>query len=1712
MLMSEASSPASTGPAGGLFEGQVGAHYLLSLLVGGEPRGLRGTTLEKVACQRAGEGRFLDDVILHATDGDGHEAVLEIQVKRGVSFAPSDPLFRSIVGQIVKTSERPAFWTRRYELAIAISRTSHKIDGAYQDLLRWARQIGDAATFMNQVNRPGVGNKDMRSFVDTFRGHLRDFGAADDDEAIWRQLRRLQILVFDFSAEGSASEALAREWARQALHPDDVARAGALWTTLTGLALEIAAAAGDRGRQDLFNDLKNRSFRLAGDLRYATARKALADASRHALADIGSHVGGISLSRDAGVAAVRAALDAGRYVEIRGDSGVGKSALLKKLAEQIAAEGQIIILSPSRTIPKGWLAMKAALGFDGTARELLAEIAAAGGATLFVDSLDFYGEGERVTVIDLVREAATIPGFSVVATARRDFGMSAPNWLADAAISQLGPAETVMIDDLAETEVEELREASPELAALLADDHPARALTRNLFRLARLVNRPSKDALPRTEVEMARQWWESADGEYNDGRRDRSRVLRTVAEQALACAERLDVRDQPAMAVNALLATGCLRDLGDDRVAFRHDVLRDWAVANLLFSDSALYASLPLRQPAPASLLRGVELAARMAIELAADARQWHSVLLSVSPEGANGSWRRTVLLALVRSEIGLELLGRASSDLLDNGGQLLRELIRTVQAVEVEPASRRFVAAGVDAKLVPAGLNLPIGPVWFRLIEWTASVGMRLPAAAIPEVVELYRLWSMGFVGQDPVTPILLRWVHYWLKEIEAARNVEDVRERPRPFNGELTSQQLATLEADLRTVFLGFCHRTPDLAAQYVQSLKGRRRRDLALKELLKFSGSLAQGAPRELAELTAEVLINATKEEERSGPFREAFGFANLDFVPASPAQGPFLDLLVHAPEHGLKLIRQLLDHAIEFKSGGRDFGSNAIRISLLDGSEMVFPWLQSYNWSRDVGAAPAIVTSALMALEAWAHVQIEAGQPFERVLADVIGAPQAPAACLLVVVDILISHWPKSRDVAIPFTACPELLCLDQERSISDGMEIPDFMGLKAVQKEPTGIATNDSLKARASRRFTLHHLLGLYALQGSDGNREEVTELLRRAALRLGPPDDQSTLGDPRFMVVHALNLVDPNNWREVPVETKEGIRPAIQYLSPPAEEAHLKPLQDASRERQMNGAMRMRISAALDNPQQSSWGFADAALDWAQKVGPIAAGEDDTQERMRLEAIVTAGLIAARDGTDELITKHQDWIRGTFAQALKGEEDGVHRVRAGLRYNPIAIAFAGMVLLLKRRSDAEDMRRILEAAGDTNPAAAHGFRATARLTAEIDEKLPCSILRCAFSACIEPRRRAWNDPEDNYKSLLAEHRQRVDRVIDSEMAWLRGDGKEPDWPTFPTEAVRSRRRHRLTLDETEPVEEAAVPDSYADRQAAALWLGAAEDMFDAAKRPWLRALAVAYASWTYRANGAGLDRNDDVEHPPREWNSTYFKLLASCIPGLDAEQIESTVLASIKNLPDEAFFGVTVDFLRNLDLVVFDNVGVQDRQAVQIRSALAQRLMKSYGWVRHSRERSPRIETHLGPAVAVLFFNDYGHFEPAKCYLLAKGIDRLPPFLPVLTELAEGGSFLFVALVFLNLIEKSPRPAHLPLINAAAKAWLTSYGDDAAFWVESDIGRRLCAVMQAIFDADAHAFDAGPALRSDIDILLAALVRLGIAEAYRFEESLRRAV
>jgi hypothetical protein len=145
---------------------------------------------------------------------------------------------------------------------------------------------------------------------------------------------------------------------------------------------------------------------------------------------------------------------------------------------------------------------------------------------------------------------------------------------------------------------------------------------------------------------------------------------------------------------------------------------------------------------------------------------------------------------------------------------------------------------------------------------------------------------------------------------------------------------------------------------------------------------------------------------------------------------------------------------------------------------------------------------------MALEAWAHKRVEEGDPIEAVVAQIVGDPAMSSAALLVAVDVVLSHGPLAIAAVIPFVACPELLCMDRLRPTHDNVEIPDFFGLKALQREPVGPATLDSLKARNSRKISLYDVLCRMTFGPSD-TVEKARALLMRAVTRLGSPDEKS---------------------------------------------------------------------------------------------------------------------------------------------------------------------------------------------------------------------------------------------------------------------------------------------------------------------------------------------------------------------------------------------------------------------------------------------------------------------------------------------------------------------------------------------------------------------------------------------------------------------------
>ena len=1706
-MAKQVASPAATGPGGEHFEAKVGAFYLLAMLLDAEPRGLPGAHIERIQLQGAGDGFPLDDVIVHAITSGGAAAELEIQAKRKIAFSPTDDVFRGAVEQIAEVLRAGRLSdSDPHAVAIATAQSSRQIDGPYQEVLLWARHSESPDAFFRSLNRPGASNEHMRTFVTTLRAHLAHFRASSDDAAVWTVLRRLQILVFDFSAEQGQTESLVRDRCAQALEPSEREKAGSLWSALTDIAQEVAEAGGDISASRLRVILTDtHGLRLAGLRQTRAARAALSEASQNALQDIRDHVGAASLSRRTRLDAINAALDAGRYVEILGDAGLGKSGVLRALAEQIAMGSNIIVLSPTRTIPRGWVAMRQAIGFEGSAKDLLSEIAASGGATLFLDSVDFFGDAERATASDLVRAGAGVPGFNVVVTARRSFGSEEPNWLPSDAIDVLGRS-TVLIDELTDAELVELRSAAPELVPLLATGHPAREVVRNLFRLDRLVRQPGGDPVPHTEAEMAKLWWKTGDGPSGDQARDRTRILREFAESSFSGeSSPFDTTAFAVTPLGQLLRSGTLRDLGGERMIFRHDVFRDWAVANLLREDGTKVEALPLAQLAPASLTRGIELAARFAIEGSPDDEPWKALLDRLSRPEVHSSWRRAVVIALVRSELSIEVLGRAKQQLLKDSGLLLRELVRTLMALEVAPAGR--LLAGTVSPLPDeiAGLSIPTGPTWRRLVVWIFGLEDHLPANIIPDVAELYTNYAAATWLFDPLARDLTAQIHAWLMEMERDE-VDEAPGRTRLFGGGLDYDKRRSLHDYLRSSFIALSPLQPVLAGQYLCFLLDNRRRSHgSAEQVVKTPGSLAQAAPKALAELTAAVLINEEKPDRRGfGNFgrQEAFTYADHEFMLPSPARGPFLDLLIHSPRDGLALIRRIVLHACTYGRDTSQQDSNAVVVKL-DSGPRRFPYPGSYYWSRDAQGQYG-VTSALMALEAWGHHRIDSGESVEAVIGDVLGDEEVPAAYLLVVVDLVLSHWPKSRKAGIPFVGTPELLSWDRSRQVHERIGL-DLGGVG--EKEPRALASRESLRKRASRQHLLEHVLPIYLFHDPQADCDALRARLKQSVARLGPYDSESSFADPRFMAVYALNQLDRGNYRQRQIRNEDGNEQTyFEYVSPETETHHLAPMQETANAQMAGINLRAQVAMALESPEKSSADLIARSIAFAREID--ASGE--VQPDFDNSVLMSAALVM-RDGDASLRQEHGAWAQGLFRPAIGRAEDPVHRHRSGLRFNPAGIAAVGMTAVVRHGGGLAAARPLLELAVRGDPAFAHGLGADVGALIAIDPRLPTSLLRCAFAGNIRPHLRRYDAAaagEDEVR--LREFERFQGDAVDAEWRWLRGERDEPEWPTFPEARVAVRERRFIGGAPREARKKSASPKRfYVDHQAAAIWLSMFMGNGLVAPK-WLRPIAAHYRDWTSKLNGADLDRSDELSNRPTEWNIMYFRLVARSLSGLDAEAIDELCLSPVLCLPDEPFLDVMSDLLLPLDVVYFDAKGVGERDAVRIRTALARRMEETSNWKNHVHRPGYGVEVHLSLALANLFLSSSGFREPPRCYVTALDMPRAAPFIPLLTEVAERGPSLLVVLLAMSIVTVSSDYPFLTFGVGTVHTCTKRFPNDTTFWIDYGVGKKFCSWIDGVLKVTGRQSLDAAGVRAQVEEIVSSLIRLGIAEATNLETGLQR--
>jgi hypothetical protein len=425
-------SPYATGGGGTHLEARVAAACLAALLCEASIRGLLGEYATKVRTQRGTFGDPLDDI---GVRNDGQATALHLQVKNRLTFTANDDEWLDVLHRAWDTVSGPAFDPIRHRVGVGIGTYNARVDQHYQSVLSWAEHSPDAQNFFERIARGDYSHQDKQAFLATVKGALETHaGRALADEELWGFFKVFVIVHYDFqSAAGSRDEANTVERLKTLLPPERREEARRIWDHLVAKAGELIPAGGGATRPILAAQLAGDGFAVGAAPSYWKDIEVLQRESRRALGDIKSNIQGLRLHRAAAYEKVREALQEARFVQIDGEPGTGKSALLKEIAEECARSGPVFVLKDSRIQPKGWAAHAHVTGVFDDIVALLREFACSGEPILFIDGIDKITDpAVQLTINDVLKaiaDHATLRAWRVLVSIREHNLKHLETWL-----------------------------------------------------------------------------------------------------------------------------------------------------------------------------------------------------------------------------------------------------------------------------------------------------------------------------------------------------------------------------------------------------------------------------------------------------------------------------------------------------------------------------------------------------------------------------------------------------------------------------------------------------------------------------------------------------------------------------------------------------------------------------------------------------------------------------------------------------------------------------------------------------------------------------------------------------------------------------------------------------------------------------------------------------------------------------------------------------------------------------------------------------------------------------------------------------------------------------------------------------------------------------------------------------------------------------------
>jgi hypothetical protein len=1090
-------SPYSTGGGGTRFEHRLGALFLVRLLSGTSVSELGEQAPNHIAFQQASK-TTVDDLVLTAPTADGHSVVrLEIAVRRAPKFILSDKKTNELVLALVRAdlaAERAADPSTQRRFAVAVSgHPTHAREVA--ELAVVARGQSSAEAFFDLVTTPGMFAArprliQLRDMVAAALGDISESEVGTAEQRCWSLLTRLWMVEADVEVGQEGDWTALIDHLKPVVIGNTHESATALRDRLEQLSAELARVSGAIDGPTLRRRLHGQivpdaHVRPAGWARLLSLDEEARSAVGRTVAGFNS-AEGLVLPRETVRRGLREAIASIGDLLVKGDSGVGKSALVMDAIDPSALghDAQAIAVN-LRQLPERHLEVVAML--SSPLDELLCELTAPE-RLLVIDGAEAAAERHAQVFTHLLR-AARSADVKVVAIAATE-GAGAVAELMKSAGSVPRAYVVLALND------DDISTAAVHFPALkrLTENPRARELLRRPI-VIDLLARAGDPGLPLSDSEALDHIWRHVirNGERRDaGAPDaRERVMLQLAAHAVENRD-IDVLTQQLddAAVDGLRRSGIILPpsrLPWERVPqFKHDLVRAYSIARYLLSGrdpvTALQDvgsprwTLPSARIACEILLSAPDEPSHPLPARFAQLQTRFDALAETGGGGGGGGggerWRDVPSEALLAVRDSATLLQGAWPALLCDGGQGVARLIRVLRGRH---------QSGVLLDTIIAE------PVIAQLLAEDTPRGLA------SEVDELIREWLQAHViiGTTEGHPTRIRLRQRILQQCADNERREDEKEAARQAElAARTPEEIAADEENRKryAAFAKFSHgrrrRRPPTSrhrpylwindAQIEQlALLGKDLGDegeAVLRRIAEdepysldhavepyFAGnSLAAYDPRLLIDLTAAYYIEEYEEDEDDGigwtdgihddgvrDHRFSGGFG-APF--ASATRGPFLAVFRNDYRSGVAFVNRMLNHAARCRVRSFMYPGYGPAIEVDDAKYRCTLSItgerreyvgdgQVWLWYRGTGVGPYPCMSALQALELVTEEYIRAGVAPEF-LTDILLEGAESLAMPALALGILVRHLEDAGTALDPFLVEPDVWGFEFGRAVSD----------------------------------------------------------------------------------------------------------------------------------------------------------------------------------------------------------------------------------------------------------------------------------------------------------------------------------------------------------------------------------------------------------------------------------------------------------------------------------------------------------------------------------------------------------------------------------------------------------------------------------------------------------------------------------------------------